>query len=83
MAKIIYRSKKDYCNGVPLDQTEVIIGKGTNMGAEGGFPTAAPAPHSVGGALFQTQLKKGLAICTAAVHIGVVHSHICRAGMNQ
>ena len=25
----------------------------------------------------------GVAICRAALHIGVVHSLICRAGMNQ
>ena len=34
-------------------------------------------PHDV------TIFEKGLAICTAAEHIGVVHSLICRAGINQ
>ena len=31
----------------------------------------------------QNVLIMGVAICRAALHIGVVHSLICRAGMNQ
>ena len=31
----------------------------------------------------ETRFLKGVAICRAALHIGVVHSLICRAGMNQ
>ena len=33
--------------------------------------------------LSNTDLYMGVAICRAALHIGVVHSLICRAGMNQ
>ena len=35
------------------------------------------------GPVMHVGYSMGLASCTAAVHIGVVHSLICRAGMNQ